>query len=63
MLRAGTVAAAIYNANPFRSSDSRPISPTEFVPSLRRQEAPQSLDEQIRVLSEVFGCGPAPDSN
>lgn len=31
-LRAGKVAAAIYNAAPFRAKGSSAISPTEFVP-------------------------------
>lgn len=61
MLYAGVVAAAFYNANPFRGKDSPTISPADFVPDykrLREAEQPQSLEEQIAILTKVMGCGP-----
>lgn len=62
MYRAATVAAAVYNANPFREKGSDPVDPVDFVPAYRRrrEEArrPQTLDEQIAVLTAVMGCGP-----
>jgi hypothetical protein len=58
--RAGIVAAAIYNANPFRDSKAKAVSPLDFLaPAERRAfERPQTIDEQIEVLTAVMGCGP-----
>ncbi len=54
----GTVAAAIYNANPFRGKDSDPISAFDFFPGAKPRARTQSVDEQIRVLTSVMGVGP-----
>jgi hypothetical protein len=55
------VAAAVYNANPFRAADSKPVSPLDFLPEAERRklEPPQWLDEQIATLTSIFGCGPS----
>jgi hypothetical protein len=65
MLCAGTIAAAVFNANPFREKGSEAVSPLVFVPDYRakfkaeeRREQQQSLDAQIRELTRVLGCGP-----
>lgn len=60
MLCAGTIAASIYNANPFRSSEAEPVSPLDFLPAndRRRFEPEQTIEEQIAILTEIFGCGP-----
>jgi hypothetical protein len=58
MLYSGIVAAAIWNANPFRKEGSPPVSPLDFVPDEKRDRGPQTLDEQVRFLTEVMGCGP-----
>jgi hypothetical protein len=60
--RAGLVAAAIYNANPFRDSKAKPVSPLDFLPPAERRaiERPQSIEEQIEILTAVMGCGPKP---
>jgi hypothetical protein len=60
MLYAGVVAAEIWNANPFGSADRKAISALDFVPDLapKRGELPQTLDQQIKILTAVMGCGP-----
>lgn len=62
MLCAGTVAAAVINAAPFVER-KKWASPVDFVPDYRPQEKkreaqPQSIEEQIAVLTQVMGCGP-----
>jgi hypothetical protein len=56
-LRSGIIAAAIYNANPFRGQDAKPVSPLEFVPG-ERPESRQTLAEQIAAVTAAFKCGP-----
>jgi hypothetical protein len=63
MLCAGTVAAAVFNANPFREKGSQLISPLDFIPAARppveeKRDQRQSLEDQIRILTSAFGCGP-----
>jgi hypothetical protein len=61
MLYAGVVAAEIWNANPYRGENAKYISPLDFVPDSTRLAAkakPQTLAEQIAVLTQIFGCGP-----
>lgn len=61
MLYAGVVAAAVWNANPFGGEDRKAMSPLDFVPDLPRPEPTgitQSLDDQIKILTEVMRCGP-----
>jgi hypothetical protein len=58
-LRAGIIAASIFNANPFRGKDARPVDPLDFVPGGKPAEPrAQTAQEQARVLTEIFGCGP-----
>lgn len=60
-LLAGSVAAAVYNANPFRSADAKTLTPVDFFPSLDsapHETRPQTLEEQIAILTAVMGCGP-----
>jgi len=61
-LNAGVVAATIANA--FRARGSEPVTPLDFVaPEDRRAlEPPQTPEEQIDVLTEIFGCGPGKPS-
>ncbi len=60
MMAAGTVAAAVYNAAPFRERGARLVEPMDFVPKRPTEEKTdeQSLDEQISILTAVMGCGP-----
>jgi hypothetical protein len=61
MLYAGITAAAIYNAAPFGAPDRKPASPLDFVPDLPRPPVAgisQTLDDQIKILTAVMGCGP-----
>jgi len=51
----GIVAAAIYNANPFRSKNAEPVSPVDFIPGERKR---QSLAEQVKAVTAAFKCGP-----
>jgi hypothetical protein len=52
----GIVAAAVYNANPYRSKNAEPVSPVDFMPSEGRKS--MSLAEQIRVVAAALKCGP-----
>jgi len=51
---AGIVAAAFYNANPFRDKNSRTVSPLEFVPGENPQE--QSPKEQYAILAGIVAA-------
>jgi len=53
-LMAGIVAAAFYNANPFRYKNSRTVSPLEFVPGENPQE--QSPKEQYAILAGIVAA-------
>jgi hypothetical protein len=59
--------AAVYNV--VRGSNSPALTPFDIFPDLKRAPAaqpardPQSLDEQIAVLTAVMGCGPNPSQN
>lgn len=61
-LRAGIVAAAIYNANPFRGKNSKAVSPLDFVPSFGEVQKKAGIREQVQALTEIFGCGPSKPS-
>ncbi|HEX4381232.1 MAG TPA: hypothetical protein VH022_14415 [Candidatus Acidoferrum sp.] len=58
---AGTVAAAVFNANPFRG-DGPALTSIDFVPEYQKRVAAnrgeQTIDEQIAFFSAAFGCGP-----
>lgn len=58
------VGASIYNANPFRSRDADVVSPLDFLaPEERRELEPsQTPEEQVNILTEIFGCGPGKPS-
>jgi hypothetical protein len=59
MMGAGTVAAAVYNAAPFRDRTAKLVDPMDFVPKKHQaKQREQTLEEQIAVLSAVMGCGP-----
>lgn len=58
MLYAGVVAAELWNSSPYRDKDARRVSPLDFVPKEKQSERAQSLDEQIKILTKVMGCGP-----
>jgi hypothetical protein len=64
---AGLVAAAIVNAAPFREKGSEPVDPIDFVPDYarRRREAtkPQTVEQQIAILTSILGCGPTKEAN
>ncbi|HZP31882.1 MAG TPA: hypothetical protein VFB23_00870 [Candidatus Acidoferrales bacterium] len=56
MIAAGTIAAAIYNANPFRGENARILGPLDFVPGFSPPaEDSQSLDDQVELLTKFFG--------
>jgi hypothetical protein len=55
-LRAGIVAAAIYNANPFRDKNAKAVNPLDFVPDDKPKG--NQLEAQIKAVSAAFGCGP-----
>ena len=59
---AGIVAAAIYNAAPFRKENAPLINPLDFVPDFRKKTADTSrgmtLDQMIEACTSIFGCGP-----
>jgi hypothetical protein len=59
-LNAGIVAAAMYNANPFREKGSAAANPLDFVPDYREKskQVGQTLEEQIAILTKVMGSGP-----
>jgi len=57
-LRSGIIAAAIYNASPFRGKDANLVSPLEFIPG-EKPETRQTLQEQIAAVTAAFKCGPA----
>lgn len=55
---AGIVAAEVFNR--LRPEDVDPIDALEFVPEWKKKySGPQSLEEQIFVLTAAMGCGPA----
>ena len=56
-LRSGIVAAAIYNANPFRDKNAKAVNPLDFVPDDKPKD--NQLEAQIKAVSAAFGCGPA----
>ncbi|HLZ07508.1 MAG TPA: hypothetical protein VKT80_02900 [Chloroflexota bacterium] len=60
MYAAGTIAAAVYNANPFRGENAKVIDPLDFVPDWKKRKTPevQSAEEQIRILTKIMGSGP-----
>jgi hypothetical protein len=62
MLCAGIVAAAVYNANPFRKAGAKMANPGDFAPERKRlREEPgeaQTEEQQIAILTAIFGCGP-----
>ncbi len=58
MLYAGVVAAELWNTNPYRERGSKPVSALDFVPMEKKETPPQTLEEQIRILASVMGCGP-----
>jgi hypothetical protein len=48
---AGIVAAAVYNANPFREKGAKVVSPLDFVPDYEAKQAPvQTAAEQMTAL-------------
>ena len=48
------MAAAFYNANPFREKNARTVSPLEFVPGENPQE--QSPKEQFDMLARMVAA-------
>jgi hypothetical protein len=58
-LNAAMIAATVINSNPFRGANSKPVTPLDFLPPDRdARPHEQTLDEQIALLTAVFGCGP-----
>ena len=57
-LQTGMVAAAIYNANPFRGQGAKAVDPLDFVPGYQKQNRQQTVDEQVQTLTRIMGCGP-----
>lgn len=55
-LRSGIIAAAIFNANPFRQKGSKVFSPEDFMPKEPGSVKPksQSIEEQKAVLKGIF---------
>jgi hypothetical protein len=62
MLYAGVVAAELWNSSPYRGEGAKYVSPLDFVPELvarkKHDRTPQTLDQQIEVLTAVMRCGP-----
>ena len=58
---AGVVAAAIYNANPFRGKDAKAVGPLDFVPEYLKGkgsgEKRQSIRQQVAVLAGMLRPG------
>lgn len=53
-LYAGIVAAAIYNANPFRGAGAKLVNPLDFVPDYDRKPAPaQTREQQLAIMRSI----------
>ena len=63
---AGLVAAAIFNGSGFREKGSAPVDPIDFVPDYvkrRLASRPQTVEQQIAILTSILGCGPGKETN
>jgi hypothetical protein len=62
LFRAGTITAAIYNV--YRDSKTPTLSAFDIFPDLeaarRKSTGEQTIEEQIEILTDIFGCGPSP---
>jgi hypothetical protein len=55
LLRAGVVAAAVYNANPFRGSGARTVHAEDFVPDTEAQREPTE-EEKLEGFKQFFAA-------
>jgi hypothetical protein len=55
--RAGVIASAVINANPYRKKGTRAAKPEDFVPGKRRPQpqTPEQMAAKLRAMTVVMG--------